>query len=508
MPEGRASVSPLSVVDGREFRMLIGDDLVGSSDGGTRPAVDPSTGREISTVPEATREDVQRAVAAADRAHPEWAALGVYGRDRYFQQLADAVSDRAEELAVLDAVNAGNPVQAMRDDVEISVQQLRAWPGLASGLTGKTIPSSQGNLHYTLRQPYGVVARIVPFNHPAMFAITRILPALIAGNTVVLKPAHQTPLSALVFGEIVRQVCPPGVVNIIAGGSEAGQALVTHPTIKRIAFTGSVSTGRAIQRTAAQAGIKHVSLELGGKNPMIVFPDTDLEDVVDGAVFGMNFGVCQGQSCGSNSRVYVHESLYEPFLERLAARLEKMIVGPAYDSRTEMGPLVTRDHYERVWGFVEAGRTAGARLITGGSRPAGLDAGYFLAPTVFADVSADMSIGREEIFGPVISVFPWTDYDDVIAAANDTEYGLTASVWTNDIHLAHRTAERLQAGYVWINDSTTHYWGTPFGGWKASGTGREECVEELESYLELKAVHTILKSARDAFHRMAPDGRT
>lgn len=494
-------------VAGREFRLAIGGELSAASDGATFETVDPSTGRTLVEVPSASRADVEQAVAAAKAAQPGWAALGVRGRRDAFLRLADAVEAEVEQLAMLDAIDGGNPVAEMAVDVRISLTQLRDWPGVALALTGQTIPeASPGNLHYTQYVPYGVVGRIVPFNHPVMFAITRILPALIAGNTVVLKPGEQTPLSALAFGELATGILPPGVLNVVAGGPDAGDALVTHPDVKRIAFTGSVPTALRIQQRVAEFGIKHLSLELGGKNAMIVFPDADVEDVVAGAIDGMNFVVCQGQSCGSNSRVFVHDNLHDAFLEAAAARLDAIRVGRAYEPGTEMGPLVTQAHLDRVTGYVEVGRRDGARLVTGGGRPDDLPDGYFLRPTLFADVDMGMRIAREEIFGPIMSVFRWRDYDTVIRQANDVDLGLTASVWTNDLTLAHRTAALLEAGYVWINDSTKHYWGTPFGGMKNSGLGREESTEELLSYYEQKAVHTILRDPRKSLERLAKRG--
>jgi acyl-CoA reductase-like NAD-dependent aldehyde dehydrogenase len=328
-----------------------------------------------------------------------------------------------------------------------------------------------------------------------MFAITRVLAALIAGNTVVLKPGQQTPLSALAFGDIARHVLPAGVLNIVTGGPDCGDALVTHPAIKRISFTGSVPTGMRIQQRAATARVKHVSLELGGKNPMIVFPDVDLEAAVNGAITGMNFGTSAGQSCGSSSRVLIHEDVYEDFLERLAVKLEAMKVAPAYSEGVDIGPVVSVEHHGRIMGFVRSGHDQGARLITGGDRPRSGSvpaAGFYIQPTLYADVTADMDIARHEIFGPVIAAASWSDYDDVIRRANDVEFGLTASVRTNDLVLAHKTADALEAGYVWINDHGPHYWGMPFGGMKNSGTGREESIEEYESYLETKAVHAIM----------------
>lgn len=400
---------------------------------------------------------------------------------------------------MLDAIDAGLPATAARVDIKISLANIHDWPALVRWHGGRTIPASSGNLHYTSHRPYGVVGKILAYNHPAMFAITRTLAALIAGNSVIVKPAPQVPLSALAFGEIVRDVFPPGVFNVLTGGADLGDAIVTHPRIKRIGFTGSVPTGLKIQQRAATAAVKCVSLELGGKNPMIVFPDADLDAAVDGAVNGMNFGICAGQSCGSNSRNYVHHDVYEEFVARVAERLEAMRVAPAYADQVDMGPLVTSEHYQRVMGYVQSGREQGARLVTGGVRPNGStpQGGFFLAPTLFADVEPSMRIGREEIFGPVMAMAPWKRTEEVIAAANDTELGLTASVWTQDLSTAHRVADRLQAGYVWVNDSARHYWGTPFGGQKNSGLGREESTEEYESYMELKAIHVILREPRD-----------
>jgi betaine-aldehyde dehydrogenase len=319
----------------------------------------------------------------------------------------------------------------------------------------------------------------------------------------VIKPAPQTSLSTLGLAEIFAEAFPPGVVNVVTGGAEAGEALVTHPIVKRIAFTGSVPTGLRIQRSAAESGhVKNISLELGGKNAMVVFPDADLEDAVEGAVFGMNFNVCQGQSCGSNSRVLVHRKLYDEFVQRSADKLREYQVGVAYADDTDMGPLVSAQHHERVSGYLETGVSEGAKLVTGGDQPEGVPSGgYFMTPAVFADVAPSMRIAREEIFGPVMSVLPWDDYDQMIHTANSVDLGLTASVWTNDLNLAHKTAERMDAGYVWGNDSTRHYFGTPFGGTKNSGTGREESTDELLSYLETKVVHTRLKDPAAAFAR-------
>ncbi|MDP9260490.1 MAG: aldehyde dehydrogenase family protein, partial [Actinomycetota bacterium] len=322
----------------------------------------------------------------------------------------------------------------------------------------------------------------------------------VVGNAVVLKPAEQTPLSALVIGEIAAETLPAGVLNVVSGGAEAGDALVTHPDVRRIAFTGSTAVGRKIQQRAADSGVKHVSLELGGKNAMVVFPDAEIASAVEGAFFGMNFTSCQGQSCGSTSRILVHRSLYAAFLDGLRDRLRGVRVGVAYEAGTEMGPVVSAAQRDRVLAYIASARAEGARLVAGGEPVAGVPSGgYFIAPTAFADVSPTMRIAREEIFGPVVAVLPWDDYDEMLSTVNGVEYGLTASIWTNDIDVALGTARAIDAGYVWINETAKHFWGTPFGGMKASGVGREESVEELVSYCEVKAVHAILRDPRTRF---------
>ncbi|MGW7824083.1 aldehyde dehydrogenase family protein [Streptomyces puniciscabiei] len=500
----QATADPLAThVRGRSFHMLIDGEPVDALSGATAPTIDPSTGLHLAEVPDAGPQDVRLAVAAAERAQPAWAALSLAQRARSFARFAELLDEHAEELAMLDAIDSGNPVRAMREDVRLCRVYLDGWPAMAAAIRGEVIPASPGNLHYTSYRPYGVVGRITAFNHPLMFAVTRPLPALITGNTVVLKPSPQAPLSTLRLGELFAEAFPPGVVNIVSGGAEPGDALVTHPTVKRIAFTGSVGTGLKIQRRAAESGhVKHLSLELGGKNAMIVFPDVDLDAAVEGAVFGMNFNVCQGQSCGSNSRVLVHRSVYDGFVNATARALEAFEVTTAYSERADMGPVVDRAQYERVLGFVGRGVDEGASLVTGGARPPSApDCGWFIAPTLFADVRPGQQLAQEEIFGPVMSVMPWDDYDDMLTVANGTSLGLTASVWTHDLHLAHKTADALDAGYVWINDSTRHYFGTPFGGTRDSGLGREESAEELLTYCEQKVVHTRFETPSAALRR-------
>jgi acyl-CoA reductase-like NAD-dependent aldehyde dehydrogenase len=360
-------------------------------------------------------------------------------------------------------------------------------------------------LHYTTFHPYGVVARITAFNHPALFTISGTLLALLAGNTVVVKSSPLTPLSTLVLGELFAEAFPPGVVNLVSGGASAGDALVTHPHVKRIAFTGSVGTGLTIQRRAAESGlVKNVSLELGGKNAMIVFPDVDLDTVVEAAMLGMSLEISQGQSCQATSRILVHRSIRDEFVARAAERLRGYRLGRAYDASTDMGPLVSSVQLERVAEYVARGTREGATLVYGGERPEGVPRdGFYITPALFTDVKPEMGIAREEIFGPVLSVLEWERHDELIDLANGVEFGLTGSVWSQDVDLALRTASQLEAGYVWVNDTNKHYLGAPFGGMKNSGVGREESVEELLGYLESKVTHVRMRDPQAALDRVA-----
>ena len=475
-------------------RMLINGDLVDSESRELLETVNPATEESLGHVPAASAADVDRAVAAAEAAHPAWAALEPKERSKLVRKLAQAVRDNFDNILRIEVVDTGNTIAKMRADVATAGDTLDFYAGFGTEIKGETIPASGKNLHFTIREPYGVVGRIIPFNHPIKFAANALAAPLMAGNCVVLKPPETSPLSATILGEICRQVLPPGVVNIVTGyGLPAGDAIARHPKVKRLAFTGSVPTGRAIQRAAAEGGIKHVTLELGGKNPLIAFPDMDPDKIAQIAVAGMNFA-WQGQSCGSTSRLLLHESLYKPVLERVVERVAALRLGDPLDDKSQMGPINSKRHYERVCAMVESGRAEGARLMTGGKRPNGSEfkRGYWLEPTVFADVKPTMKIAREEIFGPVLSVFSWKDENEVIALANATEYGLTASIFTNDIKTAFRAARAIKSGYVWINGASGHFYGTPFGGFKNSGLGREEGIDELLSYTEVKTVHVLL----------------
>ncbi len=471
----------------RRWRMLVGGELVDAADGATYESVDPSSEQRIAEVPAATVADVHVAVAAARSAALEWRRVAPRERAAIVRRCADILLEHREELAVLDALDSGNPVRAMRIDVDIAADLMRLYADWALELKGETIPATADHLHYTVREPYGVVARIVPYNHPLMFAAGRSAAPLVAGNSVVLKAPDQTPLTALRMGELFADVLPAGTLTVLTGqGAASGDALVRHPDVRRIAFIGSVPTGRAIQLAAAEAGIKVVTLELGGKNPLVAFADAEPEAVARAAVAGLNLNSTAGQSCGSTSRLLVHESIATEVVERIGAIASAVRVGPPLDEATEMGALVSKSQLDKVMSYVERAAGDGATLVTGGGRP--FERGFYVEPTVFADVQPAMSVAADEIFGPVLSILTWKDEEEAIRMANATPYGLTAAVWTNDVRRAHRVARELEAGYVWINSVAAHYLGTPFGGVKDSGTGREEGLEELLSFTQTKTV--------------------
>lgn len=472
-----------------EWAHSIGGELrTGTAD--PQPVEDPATGLELTRIAPASPGDVADAVARAEVASEGWRRTAARERARVVRRLADVLEEHAEELAWLDTLDAGLPLWMMKIDVATGLERMRLFADWAMELKGETIPASAEHLHLTFPEPYGVVARIIPFNHPIMFAISKLAAPLVAGNAVVLKPSDRTPLSALRLGELARGVLPEGVLSVLHGGVEVGEALVRHPAIRRIAFTGSESVGRTIQRQAAEVGVKHVSLELGGKNAMIVFPEADLDRAVAAAVKGMNFAFA-GQSCGSTSRVLLHESIAEEFTAKYVAAVAEIPIGlPWQESR--VSPLISRAQHERVLGYLDLARADGVEVLTGGDVPEELSPGYFVRPTVLAGVEPGMRVAQEEIFGPVVSLLTFSEEDEAVRIANDVAYGLTASIWSQDVSRAHRVARAMHAGYVWINDTSTHFLGVPFGGVKASGVGREESLEELLSYTETKVVNVVL----------------
>jgi acyl-CoA reductase-like NAD-dependent aldehyde dehydrogenase len=477
-----------------KMKMLIGGELVAAASGRWLESINPANEELLGEVPRGDKQDVERAYQAAAKAQPEWEAIGPGKRAEYLRKLADALEKRAEEALHIEVLDTGNTIAKMRFDVGSGLETLRFYAGVAHELKGMTVPASVGNLHFTVREPYGVVGRIIPFNHPLMFSISKMAAPLMAGNAVIVKPSEQSPLSASILAEECARIMPPGVVNIVTGlGIEAGDAIVRHPHIKRLAFTGSAKTGMAIQKAAAETAVKIFSLELGGKNPMIVFPDVDIDKAVTGAINGMNFA-WQGQSCGSTSRLFLHESIHDKVLEKLVAKVKALKLGEPLDETSQMGPINSKAQYEKVQYYIKAGQEDGARLMTGGKRPEGkqFEKGFWMEPTVFADVKPNMRIAREEIFGPVLSVFKWSNLDECIEAANNVEYGLTGAVWTNNLQTALKTALRVKSGYVWINGTSAHYKGMPFGGYRNSGVGREEATDEMLSYTEEKSIHVML----------------
>ena len=479
------------------YPLLVGDRE--TPDGDMMAAIAPGTGETVAEVPLANAAVVDRAVDAAADAQPGWAALSVAERGRYLRGLADAVRSQSERLARIDAMDSGNPVAAMRNDVAYGADALDYFAGIARELHGKTLPASANNLHLTLREPYGVVARILPFNHPLMFTLFHSAAPLAAGNTVIVKAPDQTPISPLEVAYLAAEILPPGVLTVLTGdGATTGEALVAHPGVGRIGFTGRETTGLRVMEAAAQSGqVKHVTVELGGKNPLLVAPDADPAYVAEQAVGGMNFESSQGQSCGSTSRLYAPADLHDEIVDAVAARLDQVRVGDPLDTATTMGPLVSGPQLSQVQGYVEAGRSGGARLVRGGGAPDGApEGGYYLAPTLFDRVETGHVIATEEIFGPVLSVLEWRDRDDLIAQANATRYGLTANIITNDLDWAMDAARQVQAGCVWINGRGQHFLETPFGGYKNSGLGAEGSMDSLLSYTRTKVVHILDIGAR------------
>jgi betaine-aldehyde dehydrogenase len=432
-------------------------------------SINPGTGESLGGVADCGVEDIDAAVGAAKKAFDGWRNTPPLERARLLKRVANVLRERAHELALIDAADCGNPVSEMVMDATIAAAMIDFYAGFVTEMKGSSIPMGPGVVNFSV---------------------------LATGNTVVMKPPEQAPLSSLRLAELIGDILPPGVFNVVPGGREAGSALTTHKDVAMIALIGSVPTGRAVMKAAADT-LKPVMLELGGKNALIAFPDADPDDVAGGVVGGMNFTWC-GQSCGSTSRAFVHEKIYDAVLEKVKAKIAHFKPGIATDRSTTMGSIISKSQYERILGFIESGKQEGARLFHGGGKPSdpSLAKGFFIEPTVFADVQPNMRIAREEIFGPVLSIFKWQDEAKMLEQVNSVEYGLTASIWTNDLSTAHRTAAAVQAGFVWINEVSKHFLGAPFGGYKQSGIGREECFEEMLAYTQEKNIHVKLKAPK------------
>jgi len=453
----------------------------------------PGTGESLGKVTDGTVADAEAAIAAAKAAFKDWRRVPPLERAKMLREIANVLRKNGDELAMLDAADCGNPYAEMVRDAGAGAAQLDFYAGLVTEMKGASIPMGPDVVNFSVREPFGVVGRIIPFNHPFMFAAGKSGAPLAAGNTVVLKPPEQAPLSALRLAELIDGILPPGVWNVVPGGREVGQVLSSHPDVAYVALIGSVPTGRAVMRAASDT-VKPVMLELGGKNALIAYPDADPDEVAGAVIAGMNFTWC-GQSCGSTSRAFIHEKIYDAVIERAKASIKRYKPGVPTNPATTMGSIISQVQHDRIMKYIAAGKEDGARLVTGGKRPddPALAKGLFIEPTIFADVNMSMRIGKEEIFGPVLSVFKWSDEDKMLAEVNQVEYGLTCSIWTNDLATAHRTAAAVEAGYVWINEVSKHFLGAPFGGYKQSGIGREECIEELLRFTREKNIHVNLK---------------
>ncbi len=458
----------------------------------TFDTVNPATGEVLTQVIEASAADVDRAVSAARRAFDDksgpWRKMSASERGRLVWRLADLIEQHIDELAELETLDNGKPIFESRNvDLPMVIDVLRYYAGWATKIHGETVNTFDSAFTYTLREPVGVVGLIIPWNFPLLLASWKLGPALACGNTIVIKPAEQTPLTTLRLGELALEAgFPAGVLNIVTGGPATGKAIVKHPGIDKIAFTGSTSVGKEIMRGAADT-LKRVTLELGGKSPNIVFADSDIDNAVKGAINGIFYG--KGEVCNAGSRLFVESKVRDQFMEKLVGRAKKMVPGDPLDPKTRMGAIVSQEQMQTVLGYIEAGKKEGAKLIAGGNRTS-VDGGkgFFIEPTVFGDVTNEMKIAQEEIFGPVLATLKFDDVDEVVELANRNQYGLAAAVWTRDVKKAHQLSRQLRAGTVWINTYGLMDAALPFGGYKSSGFGRELGQAALDHYTEIKTV--------------------
>jgi aldehyde dehydrogenase (NAD+) len=471
-------------------QLFINNEWRDAAGGQTLEVVNPATEEVIAAVASAGQPDVDAAVAAARAAlDGPWGKMSARDRGRLIWNIGERLMARADEIARLETAHNGKPIFESRQiEIPAAAECFQYFAGWADKIHGETIPVKGNYLTYTLREPVGVVAAIVPWNFPLLLTSWKVAPALACGNTVIIKPASQTPLTALALAEIAAEVgLPPGVLNVITGpGSTVGRMIVEHPGIDKIAFTGDTSTGKGIMRGSAET-LKTITLELGGKSPNIVFPDADIDAAVRGATSGIFYG--KGEVCAAGSRLLVDRSIKDEFIDKVAARARKMLPGDPLDPKTRLGAISSKKQLDNDLRYIEIAKAEGATLVAGGARAdIGTGKGYFLQPTVFAGVTPEMTIAREEIFGPVLATIEFADVDEAIARANDSRYGLAAAVWTRDIKKAHYVAKKLQAGTVWINTYNVYDTAAPFGGYKESGFGREMSVHALDHYTQVKSV--------------------
>jgi betaine-aldehyde dehydrogenase len=469
-----------------EDRMYVNGEFV--TGGETFETESPPTNEVLAEVPIASADQIDDAVQGALRASEEWRTFDVFERRERVEQFAEVLLDHEEELTKLDVADNGSSISRMKFDVEKGARNLRYFAGIAHELKGESVPTSDDTHDFTQREPYGVVAGIVPFNHPNMFVAEKIAPAVVAGNGVVIKPSEYTPLSALYISHLVDQcdLFPEGLISVITGFGETGANLVEHPDVGLISMVGGPETGKAIMRGAA-SHLAPVLLELGGKNPFIVFPDADTASVIDGLQGAMALP-WQGQSCGSGTRLLIHDDAYSDVVPEIVDRVESVTVGDPFDESNTMGSVVSEPQFETVISYIEGAKQEGAEVLTGGGGVDDYATGYFLRPTIF-EVTPDMTIANEETFGPVLSVMRWSDYERMIDIANGVEFGLAASIWTNDLNAAHRAVDDIESGYVWVNQHGRHYIGAPFGGYKQSGIRGKEDLQELLDHTRVKNVN-------------------
>ncbi|MBE7105727.1 aldehyde dehydrogenase DhaS [Bacillus cereus] len=469
-------------------KLYVNGAFIESASGKTFKTPNPATGETLAIVAEAGREDIHKAVVAARMAFDEgpWSRMSTAERSRLMYKLADLMEEHKEELAQLETLDNGKPIrETLAADVPLAIEHMRYYAGWATKIVGQTIPVSGEYFNYTRHEAVGVVGQIIPWNFPLLMAMWKMGAALATGCTIVLKPAEQTPLSALYLAELIEEAgFPKGVVNIVPGfGETAGQALVNHPLVDKIAFTGSTPVGKQIMRQASES-LKRVTLELGGKSPNIILPDADLSRAIPAALSGVMFN--QGQVCCAGSRLFIPKKMYDNVMADLVLYSKKLNQGAGLNPETTIGPLVSEEQQKRVMGYIEKGIAEGAEILCGGNKP--FDQGYFVSPTVFADVNDEMTIAKEEIFGPVISALPFNDIDEVIDRANKSQFGLAAGVWTENVKTAHYIASKVRAGTVWVNCYNVFDAASPFGGFKQSGLGREMGSYALNNYTEVKSV--------------------
>jgi acyl-CoA reductase-like NAD-dependent aldehyde dehydrogenase len=498
----RAMVAmPKFLKDGGSKKLFIGGKWVEAASGKTFATINPATEQKLADVCEGDKKDVDKAVAAARKAFDEgpWSKMSASERGKIVWKIGDLIEKNKDELAALDTLDNGKPIfETTNVDTVLAADIFRYYGGFATKIHGETIPVAGPFFNYTLREPVGVVGQIIPWNFPLLMAAWKLSPALATGCTIVLKPAEQTPLSALRLAELCQEAgVPDGVVNVIPGyGPTAGGAIASHPGIDKVAFTGSTEVGKEVMRAAA-TNVKKVTLELGGKSPNIILPDADMEAALQGTMLGLFFN--QGEVCCAGSRLFVDKKVKDDFVGALVDKAQSLKIGDPCDPETRMGAQVSEEQYNRILGYIEAGKKEGAKVLTGGGSArdkAGKGRGYYIQPTVFDHVKDDMKIAREEIFGPVIAAMEFDGIDDLVRRANDTTYGLAAGVWTKDIDKAHYLARKIRAGTVWVNCYNQFDAASPFGGFKESGIGREMGLHALEAYTEVKSVWVRVKPGK------------